>query len=118
LHYSPPVPRCFSYGQGSNAASVAGLLAAQMHNDPMFPVDAVVTPAGSATIVLTARDQGTDGNSYNIAIAGQTSQPSSFTTPSFPAVSVTLANGANPVPSFTPGTVLITTYTTSVRLKV
>jgi RHS repeat-associated protein len=100
-----------SYGQGSNAASVAGLLAAQMHNDPTFPVDAVVTPAGSATIVLTARDQGTDGNSYNIAIAGQTSQPASFTTPSFPAVSVTLANGANPVPSFTPGTVLTTTYT-------
>jgi RHS repeat-associated protein len=104
-------PKQASYGQGSNAASVAGLLAAQMHNDPMFPVDAVVTPAGSATIVLTARDQGTDGNSYNIAIAGQTSQPSSFTTASFPAVSVTLANGANPVPSFTPGTVLITTYT-------
>ena len=103
-------PKQVSYGQGSNAASIAGLLAAQMHNDSAFPVDAVVTPPGSATIVFTARDQGADGNSYHIAVSGQTSQPASFTTASFPAVAVTLAGGVTPVPSFTPGTVLTTTY--------
>ena len=105
-----------SYGQGSSAAGVASQLAALIHSDPTFPVDASVV-SGSATISLTARDQGAVANSYVLSVSGSSSLSSSFPNPSFPnspastsAVSAGLSGGIDPTPSFDAGVALSTSY--------
>lgn len=104
-----PLVETVTFGQGSTPTSIATSLAAAFHNDPYSPVDASA-PSASATVTFTARTQGTDANSYKINIAEQSNSSSSFPTPSFSTISIQLASGLTPSPSFDPSVVLTTNY--------
>jgi RHS repeat-associated protein len=99
-----------TYGQGSNAPGLASQLAALIHNDGSFPVDASVS-AGSSTITLTARAQGADANAYAVSITGASSFSSSFPLASFasPADSSPMAGGSNGSASLDPSVASTTT---------
>lgn len=111
-----PPSKQITYGQGSNSQGLAAQLAAQIHNDPSFPLDASV-PAGSSTITFTTRDQGIAGNNYVVNISGTSNLSASFPNPSFPnspasssPASVRLSGGVDPTPSLSPGVALSTYY--------
>ena len=107
---NPPTKQV-SYGQGSNAASLAAQIASLVHSDLSFPVDASVVQ-GSNTINFTARVQGAASNSYVMKLAGASALSASFPTPSFvsPAVSSSMANGADQTFSMDPSVAIVTNY--------
>ena len=102
-----PFTKTVNYSQGSTAASVAAGVAAAFHNDPFSPVDGAISTSSATSVVLTARDQGSDTN-YGLTVSSSTSLPNNFSSASFTLTSAALTGGVTGTPTLSPA--LVTTY--------
>jgi len=93
-----------NYGQGSTASIIATAIAGVFNSSGSSPVTASV--AGSA-LTLTAKGSGATTN-YAVTTGSTTSQPSSFSSPSFSVSGASLSGGvdANPGSLSTPAVTL------------
>jgi RHS repeat-associated protein len=97
-----------SYQQGSTPASLSTSLASQLGTLPCSPVTA---SASGSTLTLTAKSNGAATN-YSLAAGSSTSQPGTFSNPSF-TLSVSgasLTGGSDPVPTFSLSNPAVTLY--------
>lgn len=95
-----------SYGQNSTTATLASALVSAINGNSSLPVSAAIL---GSTVNLTAKTAGSNTN-YTLSSGSSTSQPGTFSKPSF-AVSVsgaTLTGGSNGSVTYDTGTAWVT----------
>ena len=108
----------YSVSQNIKAADMASTLAADFHNDPASPVDAVIDPSNAAKINFISRSQTVGGN-YTLSVSVSTDDPTDFGAGSYSYTKsgATLTGGRDATSSPDIGNVTITVngvpYTTS-----